>query len=429
MKRLIIFLAAVLFAAGTALAQNTDPNQYWQEHFVKKMQNVKELYFKITLWESNDKRGSLYKSLYGDRDYLSAEFNITSNSIEVYQNSRCMCIKADTMKIVEHNFQAVSFGAIHPDSLNPEFSKSYPPALQLWPYYNFSMNKYAPFYLNPTSVQDFKIDFYKMADTIIEQESVKMLYSVKHTSNIINSDDSRTPIYDTIIYFCNKKNDLVEKIIVFPGDPNGRSSYYDFDILPKSKNCNAENIFDFNNSMYENFEKYDFNLDILHPSLWMLGMTDNYQRQDSSISAEVLNFPLKDPYDKTHYLKDFSGWILIDLFSYSCPPCYAFHNKLKQEQDSLGYRILEKENINMVCLIPSPNTNLLKTYADKFNINNISFCSDIKLCKYFNAVSFPKYYLYAPDGHLVFEGFINAGNYSPLLKAKAEYEKQHNLKP
>ena len=28
------------------------------------------------------------------------------------------------------------------------------------------------------------------------------------------------------------------------------------------------------------------------------------------------------------------------------------------------------------------------------------------------------------DGHLVFEGFINAGNYSPLLKAKAEYEKQ-----
>ena len=55
MKRLIIFLAAVLFAAGTALAQNTEPNQYWQEHFVKKLKTAEGLSFRKTfISENND---------------------------------------------------------------------------------------------------------------------------------------------------------------------------------------------------------------------------------------------------------------------------------------------------------------------------------------------------------------------------------------
>lgn len=427
----LILLLAVF--CNVVFAQNTDPNQYWQEHFVSKMKQNKGLSYKLV---ERIKFRNIDTTLAFVSDELcyEYEFNITQNSIESRLGDGYAIITKDSMKIINFPMHALSFGAIKPDTMNPMFDNLYQPfGSILWPKYNADLNKYAPFYLFPDKERHYGIDISSSSDTIIGEKAYKVLHCIKLTSyTIVNDTSPWIPDYDTILYFCNKTTNLIDKITAYAQD---RIFYYDFrDLSTKSKNTNTSKTFDFNAPIYKDYEKYNFNLKLVPPSLSSIGWPDPDYHHDSIMNDRLKNFTIRNIADETFCLKELNGWILLDLWTFGCKPCMEFHKKLQTEKDSLGFRILEKEGISIVCLLQTTSEHIpwFKTYANRFSCNDIMYYTSgnhTDFSKLFNVIRYPKYFLYAPDGHLVFEGFINAGNYSPLLKAKAEYEKRNNLKP
>lgn len=369
----------------------------------------------------NQKKDAKYDTVFVSKD--SVVVNIHDKTVSV-------CLTKDTLKVIDWKNEAMSYGAKEPDTTI--FSETWNPfGSILFPKYFHNWSVYAPFYVNISKIDSFNVNFIKMYDTIIERTPYKALFTIVHTfSTRADSYSEWIPVYDSITYFCNKETDLIERITVKSGrGSNIRYSYHFTHFSLKKQNLKTSEIFDFSNPRYRNFEKYNFNLEYVHPSLDNIGWSREGNFQDSALSSKILDFPLKDTENKTHFLKDYTGWILIDIWTYGCRPCYAFHNKLKQEQDSLGYRILENEGMKIFCINTYSDVKKLKKYANMFNVSDITFCADEKLYRHFDIRVHPKYYLYSPDGKLVFEGYVSPDDYSPLLKAKADYEKRHNSKP
>ena len=185
--------------------------------------------------------------------------------------------------------------------------------------------------------------------------------------------------------------------------------------------------FDINNAKYKNYQKYNFNLVLVPPRLASIGWPDENILQENQLSDEVRNIPLFDAFGKKKYLKDFSGWILVDLWIYGCEPCMRFHERLKKEQETSGFRTIENEGIKILCINPyNEDLKKLSKYASRFNITDIAYCTNVPdFINHFNVLRYPRYYLYAPDSTLVFEGIVDANDYSALLQAKKDYEQKH----
>ena len=111
----------------------------------------------------------------------------------------------------------------------------------------------------------------------------------------------------------------------------------------------------------------------------------------------------------------------MNLWSLNCPSCIENLNNYEHEIDSLGYRILEKEGIEILAInYSTDNMELLNDIAKKTNSKDIIYSA-----KGFNGcISIPYlgyYYLISPDKKVVFKDY-KLGDYSELLKAKEKYE-------
>ena len=425
MKKIIInllFISCSVFAA----AQDVYPdsiNINWQADFVAAFSKNQGLQYELTrTYIFRDVDTSLMVEPKWEVQY---KFNITPQAIEVYVRNVAAIITNDSMKVIDHAHKALSYGAIKPDSTNPIFDEKWNPfGSRLWPRYSAELNKYAPFYLKTNAIHKFKAVFLEMYDTTISGKKIKAYKTVKHISNERINGGDWYPVYDTIIYFCNTKSNLIEHIHVYS---NNAIKYFDFNNLSlKADETGAEESFDINNAKYKNYQKYNFNLVFVHPRLASIGWPDEEFPQEKYMSDEVRNIPLIDAFGKKKYLKDFSGWILVDLWIYGCKPCMDFHDNLKKEQEKYGFRLIEKEGVTILCINPSKDPQKLSKYASRFNITDIAYwTNDSDFFDYFNVLRYPRYYLYAPDGTLVFEGIVDANNYSALLQAKKEYEQKN----
>lgn len=428
MKKIIInllFISCSVFAA----AQDVYPdsiNINWQADFVAAFSKNQGLQYELTrTYIFRDVDTSLMVEPKWEAHY---KFNITPQAIEVYVRNVAAIITNDSMKVIDYAHKALSYGAIKPDSTNPIFDEKWNPfGSILWPRYSADIGKYAPFYLKPYLIHKFKTDFKETYDTTILNKKFRAYKSIKITSyERINGGDMQ-PVYDTIVYFCNQKSHLIEHIHVY--SPYA-IIYFDFEKLSlKAQDTKADKTFNINNEKYRNYQKYNFNLVFVHPRLASIGWPDEAFPQEKYMSDEVRNIPLIDAFGKKKYLKDFSGWILVDLWIYGCKPCMDFHDNLKKEQEKYGFRLIEKEGVTILCINPSKDPQKLSKYASRFNITDIAYwTNDSDFFDYFNVLRYPRYYLYAPDGTLVFEGVIDNDDYSELLKAKKEYEQKHRSK-
>jgi hypothetical protein len=105
----------------------------------------------------------------------------------------------------------------------------------------------------------------------------------------------------------------------------------------------------------------------------------------------------------------------------SCGPCIVNLQNYKNEQDSLGYRILENEGIKILAIEHlSNNMKLIFDVANRTNCLDIIYSAK-KIGTKIRIPSLGYYYLISPDKKIAGK-FWMLDDYKEVLKAKKEYE-------
>jgi len=202
------------------------------------------------------------------------------------------------------------------------------------------------------------------------------------------------------IVISNSLPSKVEKYLVKNLNFDDRSSYFD-------------SIFNFNADYYKNFSKHD---NKNFPFSWL------YSENDSILTEELLSVPLVNINGDTTTIGNSSGWILLDLWSYNCSACLKNLTNLGHENDSLGYRIIEKENIRILAInYQSDNSELLKKVAKKTHCEDILYMGK-GMQPLISIPTLGYAILLSPDKNIVYSG--NVSDYEDIMKAKEDYNGQ-----
>lgn len=265
-----------------------------------------------------------------------------------------------------------------------------------------------------------------------KEKSHEGYYGVKFLENgktelIPRENDTIRGCTTYTYYFFNKSTKLLDSVYVEEYDElHGKSAEG-----IKARNFSFENrqnfidsIFNINNPAYNNFSFCNENT----PPLFVKTISDI--ADTSRLDSIFLNQPLVNIHNDTLFFRNAPDqWKLLCFCINGCKPCYKQLYIFNKEQDSLGYRILEHLGIKLYCINPTTNhLDLLKKITDRFNVEDIAYCSK-GITRTSGFGSAPEYVLVSPNNEIVYKSQHLSGDYSELLKAKAEYEKQHNLKP
>lgn len=192
----------------------------------------------------------------------------------------------------------------------------------------------------------------------------------------------------------------------------------------------SQRIIRISNLRYDNRQRYIdsiFNLD--NPRYAKFSHHDEKNPEDpwsdnKSITEELANYPLVNLEGDTTTIAENEGWLLLNFWSLNCAPCIQHLKDYQHEKDSLGYRILENEGIRILAINQkSDNMELIAGIAQRTDTWDIMYSGkgiggtiELPYLGYF--------YLISPDKEVVYDS-SNLGDYSELLKAKTDYEKQN----
>lgn len=226
--------------------------------------------------------------------------------------------------------------------------------------------------------------------------------------------------YDRIDNYINDENFLLDSVYWITYYTNSYDNSKDEKKI-KIGNYNFDNrqnyidsIFNINNPEYAKFSRH--NQDNIPMSRRL--------SKNEIINDSILNFPLVSLDYDTTYLNEKSSWMLLNLWVHNCAPCIENLQKYKREIDSLGYRILENNGIEILAInYQTDNMKLINNMADKTNSTDIMYSAK-GLGNSIRIPSLGYYYLISPDKKVVFKDY-KLGDYSELLKAKEEYEKKN----
>lgn len=166
-------------------------------------------------------------------------------------------------------------------------------------------------------------------------------------------------------------------------------SFYDFSF--ENRQAYIDSIFNFNNKEYEKYSRYD----VANP--------EPYYSLDTIVTEKLLDFPIVDLKNDTTTLREQNSWVL--LYFWRCE--YSNIEQLEryvQEKDSLGYRILENEDVRIMAIEPSSNNmEYIERVADKYDCEDIIYSAK----EIYNAIDvlYHKYYLISPDKKVVYKNW------------------------
>ena len=148
---------------------------------------------------------------------------------------------------------------------------------------------------------------------------------------------------------------------------------------------------------------------------------------NTELNEEIAAYPIVGMHQDTTTINQAEGWVLLNFWSFNCGPCIENLKKIGMEKKEAGERVLEKEGISIYAINHrSDNLEKIKEMGEKTNTSDIMYSA-----KFINGViSIPYlgyYYLVSPEKTIVWHS-DSLGDYSELLKAKANYEKQHKNK-
>ena len=145
-------------------------------------------------------------------------------------------------------------------------------------------------------------------------------------------------------------------------------------------------------------------------------MTGRFYSIDS-----LLDFPIVSLNNDTTTLRDENGFILLNFWSFGCQPCIKNLINYGKQIDSIGYRIIENNGIKIMAInYLSDDTDDISAIADKTNSSDIVYSAK-GIRQHISIPFMGYYYLLSPSKEIIFETG-DLGDYSELLKAKADYE-------
>ena len=178
-------------------------------------------------------------------------------------------------------------------------------------------------------------------------------------------------------------------------------SFYDFSF--ENRQAYIDSIFNFNNKEYEKYSRYD----VANP--------EPYYSLDTIVTDKLLDFPIVDLKNDTTTLREQNSWVLLYFWNSHIEQL----EKYVQEKDSLGYRIIENEDVRIMAIEPSSNNmEYIERVADKYDCEDIIYSAK----EIYNAIDvlYHKYYLISPDKKVVYKNW-NIEDYEEIIdKLKVE---------
>lgn len=217
-------------------------------------------------------------------------------------------------------------------------------------------------------------------------------------------------------FWINKQTEMIDSLVtkeILDKTSMGLSrSYVVKNVSYDDMSAFYDSIFDFSSERYKGFTIED-------QTAWSKPM------RSDTITENLLNFPIVSLNGDTTTLANTNGWVLLNMWAFSCGNCIKELGEWGREKDSLGYRFLSKEGIKILSVnYSSDNIEKLKEVAERTNSADIMHYA--KGMDDFIKLPYIGYnFLLSPDKKLVYKcGYIGSfgKDYSELLKAKADYE-------
>lgn len=259
----------------------------------------------------------------------------------------------------------------------------------------------------------------QIVDTIVRGCPCKKIVAKHHTSYLWNeeTEDYDLPVFYRSTTWINCNTNQIDSVYAYNATDNGFPKSYKI-VLKGIDNENREqyfdSIFNFDNSLYSNYSRHTESF----PPFSRIG-TPNVEVNDT-----ILNYPIVSLDGDTTSINDADGFLLLNFWGFGCEPCYQNLLEYKKQTDSLGYRILEANDIRILAInYSSDNMDLINKIGEKTATTDIMYSAK-GMRRFIRIPIIGYFYLFSPDKHIIYEAG-NLNDYSELLKAKADWEKQH----
>ena len=261
----------------------------------------------------------------------------------------------------------------------------------------------------------------QVSDTVIQAIPYRKYVAIHPKRQAWNEETNEFDI--TIQYashiWLNLQTNQFDSVSVFRATNNNwkiNCHYYIDGLNHDNKSDYIDSIFNFDNPIYTGYSRHTETF----PPYSRIGV------RNEGINDSLLSFPFIGLQHDTTTINNTKGWVLLDLWQFGCPPCYQGIKDLQHEKDSLGFSILEQEGITIIAAnAKSDNLDLIQEVSEKCGCPDVLYAGKgtMSILALVNH-AFPSYYLISPEKEIVWRSNY-LGDYSELLEAKANYEKQH----
>lgn len=399
MKKIaLIFLSAFVTVVITIIIFSQPANtKYWNSFSEKQLKNINTISFDLNIH---------WKTPYIDTAFAPCSISIDKNCIIINEGGYCYTkVTKDSFWVIDNGYANISYG---PKEYNWEGCNRF---AQLYSRHSQGIDVYTPFYHNPGSTR-YNGDIKAMKDsaefTILTSE---LLTGYRFDDS---TQDYSIPVIETIKTYCDNNSGWIPRVDVFLPLDSVEYNYYFTNISTSGKAHLYDSVFNLSRREYAQYSYYNL-ANIFAPSEGIMPE----KPRDTVFNDNIANIPLAGADGDTVYLRDDKGWILLEFWSYGCKPCTEFLQTMQNEKETLGYRRLEKEGINIYCInIQGGVTDRMIQYAKMFDAEDIVYSSRQMIALDFNFT--PTYYLFAPNRDLVYRGY-DKDITNLLIKAKQKY--------
>ncbi len=228
--------------------------------------------------------------------------------------------------------------------------------------------------------------------------------------------DKRVPIYDKVFWFVNEKTKALDSVfsLRYPLEYENRKEFVSVRNMSfPNRQHYIDSVFNLDKLQYKNYSFHDSK----NPPL-----SRSYSGNKNA-TDDLLNYTIEKLGGGKTSIAENDGWILLNFWSVNCPPCVAHLKEMGHEKESSGDYLLESKGVKILAINHrSDNVELIRSIAEKTNTSPIVFYAK-GMGGVINIPALGYYYLISPDRQIVYETY-NLGDYSELLEAKANYEKQ-----
>lgn len=248
---------------------------------------------------------------------------------------------------------------------------------------------------------------YKNTDTIIRTKPCIVFYASNFQKEYRRD----------ALYYVDKTNYELDSVIWVSNGKDGNRYIGKKEIITDAGNINIREInelFDFDNPKYVEFSRHNSKNE---PTSFA------YSENEDFTTPTVANFEIQDLNGKKTTIKKENGWILLDIWEFGCKGCYAGFKRMGQQIDSIGQTVLQKNNVNVICVNPmSDNMEFIAKVAKKYNVYNLLYAGK-GLSALINIPAYPTYYLLSPNKEVVKKGTHFTDD--EILNAIKQYNSKH----